>query len=127
MRVLIAAAFWVAFLIPAEAYTVKYDRGGKINTYLHRADLLNHVRIDGHCYSSCTLYLRSKNVCATHRAVLGFHAARLNGKRFRGFEKIFIQLYPRRIQGFLKRKKALSKQRFTYLKPPNLYRYVKRC
>jgi len=44
------------------------------------------VVIDGPCYSACTLVLSivpTERICVTHRAVLGFHAARWVDERGR--------------------------------------------
>jgi len=58
------------------------DRGGPITNYTDRFSQMRasgeQVVIDGTCLSSCTLaigMLPPSQVCATSRAVLGFHAA----------------------------------------------------
>jgi hypothetical protein len=58
--------------------------GGEAGAYLRLFEALNRsgerVVIDGPCYSACTLVLTAiphDRVCATKRAVLGFHAPQL--------------------------------------------------
>ena len=58
------------------------DPGGLIAAYQHRFDRARatgeRVIIDGSCLSACTLAIGlvpKENVCATPKAVLGFHAA----------------------------------------------------
>jgi hypothetical protein len=43
-----------------------------VNQYNQSGDLF---RIDGHCQSSCTLFLGIRNVCISRGATLLFHAA----------------------------------------------------
>lgn len=62
--------------------TITGDRGGSISEYIakykHWARDDTHVRIDGDCFSACTLFsgpLKRENVCVTKNAVLGYHGA----------------------------------------------------
>ena len=79
----LCAALWVTGIVPASAaMRIAEDRGGQIGHYLQAFALLRstgeRVVIDGDCLSACTLVLgmipRSQ-MCATDRAVFGFHAA----------------------------------------------------
>ena len=62
-----------------ESVTIRRDVGGVVVKYHKRALKLEaastRVVIDGVCASACTAYLR--NACATPRARIGFHSARL--------------------------------------------------
>ena len=66
----------------ANTYIVKRDWGGVIAKYHRHAQRLETVSkpvvIDGVCASACTAYLR--NACATPRARIGFHRAKLSRK-----------------------------------------------
>ena len=64
------------------AMRIAEDRGGQIGHYLQAFTLLRstgeRVVIDGDCLSACTLVLGMiprNQMCATDRAVFGFHAA----------------------------------------------------
>ena len=68
--------------LPANALTITNDPGGLIPMYVARmqsaAAMGERVIIDGNCLSACTMTLGiipPQNVCATPRAVLGFHSA----------------------------------------------------
>jgi hypothetical protein len=80
--VVLLGALLGAFLLPADALTIRDDQGGRIDFYLARADALKRshdtVRVDGACNSACTLLVASVprgRVCVTERASLGFHRA----------------------------------------------------
>lgn len=69
-------------LQPASAdVRILEDRGGALSAYEARVQWLHatgeRVIIDGPCLSACTLHLNlpTGQVCATARAVLGFHSA----------------------------------------------------
>ena len=66
--------------VRTSAYVVKRDWGGVIAKYHRRAQRLEivskRVVVDGVCASACTAYL--KNACATPRARIGFHRAKLS-------------------------------------------------
>jgi len=80
----ILAALMVCVCTPASAKTIHVtnDRGGLIVAYeaRYRAAAARGDRfvIDGNCLSACTMAIGifdRKHICATPRAVLGFHAA----------------------------------------------------
>jgi hypothetical protein len=63
----------------AEGTTAGFDMGGRyrrfdpvVSQYNQSGELF---RIDGHCQSSCTLFLAIRNVCISRSATLLFHAA----------------------------------------------------
>src|SRR6195256_1975097 len=82
--ILLAAALCGLSLPPAQAEVrILASAGGQVGPFL---DLFERVRnsgervvIDGPCLSACTLVLSmvpQNRICATRRAILGFHAAR---------------------------------------------------
>jgi len=67
--------FWGAVGVScARAETITHDTGGSVKT---RADAIatqrDPVRIEGICYSACTMHLGAPDVCVTRNARLGFH------------------------------------------------------
>lgn len=85
----IAVTAWMACMyagVHAQPYPIHYDEGGKIGAYVEKyvalAESGRPVVIDGECLSACTLVLGivpRERLCATGRAVLGFHAAWIPG------------------------------------------------
>ena len=80
--VLAAHMVCVCTLASAKTIHVTNDRGGLIVAYeaRYRAAAARGDRfvIDGNCLSACTMAIGifdSKHICATPRAVLGFHSA----------------------------------------------------
>ena len=75
------AAMLLLFSTPAisAGTTAGYEMGGRyarfdpvVSQYNQSGELF---RIDGHCQSSCTLFLAIRNVCVSRGATLLFHAA----------------------------------------------------
>ena len=69
---------------------INNDYGGAIqeyqNTYAGYLERGVIVHIVGACYSACTLvlaYLPSEHICVTRAAVLGFHEASLDTRRYK--------------------------------------------
>jgi hypothetical protein len=92
------------------------------------------VVIDGNCLSACTLILGMiprNRMCATPRAVFGFHAAWLPGRDGRpvtstsGTRELW-KVYPRRVKRWINRHGGLSR-RMIYLRGRDLYRFVPNC
>jgi hypothetical protein len=112
--------------------------GGSVAQYL---DFFAKVRqsgervvIDGPCLSACTLVLSSvprKRICATSRAVLGFHAPFVvddNGRsyRLREITQAVNATYPANVRAWIKRKGGLT-QKTILLKGRELNAIVPRC
>jgi hypothetical protein len=75
-------------------------------------------RIDGHCQSSCTLFLGIRNVCIGPGASLLFHAAHDNRRvRSEYFMKLFLQHYNARLRSFLLANHALDEVETFYSIP----------
>jgi hypothetical protein len=86
MRKLVSALSFLLIATCAEAGTsTPYGKGGdlgKFDAIIRQADQSGELfRIEGHCQSACTMFLRIKNVCVDRGAELLFHAAR-NGPAF---------------------------------------------
>jgi hypothetical protein len=72
---------FVAFNHARADVRIEASNGGAVDDYFQLFDMLSHsgqhIVIDGHCYSACTLVLSKiphDRICVTPRAVLGFHA-----------------------------------------------------
>jgi hypothetical protein len=65
--------------------STNYGMGGNLGQFdaiIRQADQSGEqFRIEGHCQSACTMFLRIKNVCVDRDATLLFHAAN-NGPPF---------------------------------------------
>lgn len=77
-------ALVTTLMIPFSAHAeirITDDRGGNVAAYAARVQAVRasgeRVVIDGPCQSACTLYLNlpRHQICATPKAVLGFHSA----------------------------------------------------
>ncbi len=136
---LLTAMLLAAYAMPASAtMRISEDRGGQIGHYLQTFAMLRSsgekVVIDGNCLSACTLVLgmipRSR-MCATPRAVLGFHAAWLPGRDGRpvtselGTRELW-KVYPSRVRRWINRHGGLSR-RMIYLQGHALYNIVPSC
>jgi hypothetical protein len=80
MRIAIALALLlVARAALAAGTTAGYEMGGNYGRFdpvVSQYDQSGQLfRIDGHCQSSCTLFLAIRNVCVSRGATLLFHAA----------------------------------------------------
>jgi hypothetical protein len=136
---LLATMLLAAYATPASAaMRISEDRGGQIGHYLQAFAMLRssgeRVIIDGNCLSACTLILgmvpRSR-MCATPRAVFGFHAAWLPGRNGRpitstlGTRELW-KVYPVQVRRWINRNGGLSRQ-MIYLQGSDLYRIVPSC
>lgn len=76
-----AVALSLLFSTPAMAAgtTAGFEMGGRYHRFDPVVSQYNQsgelFRIDGHCQSSCTLFLAIRNVCISRSATLLFHAA----------------------------------------------------
>lgn len=128
-----------AYAAPASAaMRISEDRGGQIGHYLQAYAMLRasgeRVVIDGDCLSACTLILGivpHNRMCATPRAVFGFHAAWMPGPDGRpvtsgpGTRELW-KVYPYRVRRWINRHGGLSRQ-MIYLQGHELYRIVPSC
>ena len=114
---LVAAALLLA--PSAQALTITYDLGGRIDRYETRwrsvARSGEEVRIDGLCNSACTLLtglVPRRRVCITPRAMLSFHAAwsEASGPDVASAAATaeLMRIYPAAIRAFLARRGGLT-------------------
>jgi len=124
---------------PAQAtMRISADPGGLISEYAQRFLQARasgeHVIIDGACLSACTLaiaMLPKEQVCATHKAVLGFHAAWRptsdGGKATStAATQAMMELYPADVRGWIGRHGGLT-PRMIFLQGRELYSMVPTC
>lgn len=117
---------------------IRYDKGGDLRLYQIKAQVareLNlNVVIDGLCASACTvlIHLPRSQVCATGRAELHFHSARLakpvnNGKALlRRANLELMHGYPSGIRNWIRRRGGLT-DRLLKMKPADVRRYIRKC
>ncbi len=127
MRMAVAKTILLATLLGAFALTpaqaevrILASPGGEVGPFL---ELFERVRasgervvIDGPCLSACTLVLDmvpANRICVTHRAVLGFHAARSVDRRGRLYAEpeateLVLQAYPAAVRGWIRRRGGLT-------------------
>lgn len=60
----------------ADTATIRNDGGGNVSDYIRTRDRLaklDAVRIEGKCFSACTIFTTLPNACVHPKAQLGFH------------------------------------------------------
>jgi hypothetical protein len=138
-RALFALLSALVFAAPALAEVrIEESAGGEAISFLEYFESLRRsgekVVIDGPCLSACTLVLdvlpRSR-ICVTRRAVLGFHAARLEneyGDKFPAPEatRVVAAAYPMPIRNWIRRHGGLT-SRPIFLYGPALARIYPAC
>ena len=118
---LLAAVLCGTIAPPAHAeIRILASPGGAVAPFL---ELFARVRasgervvIDGPCRSACTLVLSmvpDDRICVTHRAVLGFHAARSVDRSGRIYaepeaSRVVLQAYPSPVRGWISRRGGLT-------------------
>jgi hypothetical protein len=114
------------------------DPGGLIAAYQHRFERARatgeRIVIDGSCLSACTLAIGlvpRDQVCATSRAVLGFHAAwqptPYGGRAVsREATQHMMNIYPGYLQGWINQHGGLTPH-MIFLKGPELAAMVPAC
>jgi hypothetical protein len=123
MRTAFATTALLALLLAAPATAevrIYASPGGEVGPFL---DLFARVRasgervvIDGPCLSACTLVLSAVpngRICVTHRAVLGFHAARSMDARGRLYAEpeasaAVLEAYPSPVRSWIRRHGGLT-------------------
>ncbi len=76
IRVAILISALLAVPVMADTAVVRNDGGGNVTTYIAtRAKLaaVDSVRIEGKCFSSCTIFTSLPNACVMPDARIGFH------------------------------------------------------
>jgi hypothetical protein len=130
MRMAAVSMLRLALLVPipgvfgaepaAAEVRIRASPGGPVVPYVQLFEAVRNsgerVVIDGPCFSACTLVLSivpEERICATRRAVLGFHAARLldNRGRFHAeprATRAVLETYPERVQQWIRRHGGLT-------------------
>jgi hypothetical protein len=120
-RAILLAIMLCALAVPARAdVRILSSPGGQVGPFL---DLFERVRdsgqrvvIDGPCLSACTLVLSmvpGERICVTHRAILGFHAARSMDRRGRmsaepEASEAVLAAYPSPVRSWIRRRGGLT-------------------
>jgi len=76
IRALVIALMLLAGPVLADSAVVRDDGGGNVSRYIAtraRLAALDAVRIEGRCYSSCTIFTTLPNACVMPDARIGFH------------------------------------------------------
>jgi len=122
------------------------DHGGRIGNYLLKYKLLSlsgePVIIDGLCASACTmvLMLPKHQICATPRAVLGFHqaydfgTASIGGRMVsaaipnREATDLLFSYYPKPVHAWINMHNGMPQpSRILALKWPEIAKFVPQC
>jgi hypothetical protein len=137
---LIAAVVSMALTVTSASATViiSDDVGGKVRDYTTHfqqvRDSGEPVVIAGTCVSACTMvlgFVPSDRICATHKAVLGFHAAWMfdgSGKRVvsaSGTQDL-MKTYPAPVRAWIARHGGLT-PKMMYLRGRDLAAIVPPC
>ncbi len=102
------------------------DPGGNVAEYIAKAD--QPAIIDGRCYSACTLYTINPKTCVTKRAVLAFHKPKTKGPlSISVIIELIESIYPYKLRKWVEKTRALHKKTWTYLKAPEIFKYIRRC
>lgn len=109
------AANLAAILKARADVRITNDRGGALAAYASRVQALHwsgeRVILDGPCFSACTLHLNlpAGQVCATRRAVLGFHSAAdaQFGWPVPETNAELLRVYPPKVRDFIARRGGL--------------------
>jgi hypothetical protein len=134
----VAAAAALTGSTAGATIVIRADRGGLITDYAERFLSIRgtgeQVVIDGPCLSACTLVigmLPRDRICATPKAVLGFHAAWLptrNGGRVNSVlaSQAMMEVYPPDLRSWIARRGGLT-AKMIYLQGRDLAAIVPPC
>ena len=138
-RITFTAVFLLAALVPAFAEVrILSSAGGEVTQYLRLFAAVratgDRVVIDGPCLSACTLLLSTipnNRICVTHRAILGFHAARAVDRQGRVYAapeatRLVATTYPPRVRTWIARHGGLT-SRLILLRGRELAAIYPRC
>lgn len=123
MRIVLAVIVFATIMVaPASADEVRIlsSRGGEVGHFIEMFEDLRksdaRIVIDGPCLSACTLVssiVPSSRICVTHRAILGFHAARSIDRRGRLYAEPkatdrMTEFYPAPVRNWIHRHGGLT-------------------
>src|SRR4051812_41149807 len=138
-RLIVVVILTLAAAFPASAdVRILGSSGGEVTEYLKLFALLRQsgerIVIDGPCYSACTLVLTTipaSRICATRKAVLGFHAALLVDRQGREYAapnatRLITGTYPAGVRNWIKRHGGLT-SRPIFMRGRDLAALLPRC
>jgi hypothetical protein len=117
---LLGAALAIVWAAPASSVVITSDKGGQIGAYVARYTKVRRsgerVVIDGFCLSACTIVvgmIPPERLCATRKAVLGFHAAWFPDgdggmKPSREATQLLMKFYPPNLREWISRRGGLT-------------------
>lgn len=138
IALVIAVSAALAATSASATVLINGDNGGKMEDYTTRfrqvRDSGESVVIDGTCMSACTMVLGlipHERICATHNAVLGFHAAwefNKSGGRIASASgtRELMKTYPAAVRAWIARHGGLSPN-MMFLRGRDLVEVVKPC
>ncbi len=140
MRRVLFVILLVLGFAPARAdIVIEASPGGEATSFLRFFEAVRlsgeRVAVDGPCFSACTLALSAlprSRICATPRAILGFHAPRLTdalGNEYpapAAATRLVDEAYPAPVRQWIRRHGGLTR-RPIFLYGPALSRLVRRC
>jgi hypothetical protein len=139
MKMVLAVVALGAAILPARAeIRILASPGGQVGPFIELFDRVRasgeRVVIDGPCLSACTLVLSTvpnDRICVTHRAVLGFHAARSIDRRGRIYaepeaSQAVLEAYPVPVRSWISRHGGLT-SRLLLLRGRELAAIYPRC
>ena len=138
LLLIVAAAAALTGSSAGAMIVIKADRGGLITDYAERflsaRATGEQVVIDGACLSACTLVvgmLPRDKICATPKAVLGFHAAwrpTKNGGKVSSLpaSEAMMEVYPADLRSWIARRGGLT-AKLIYLQGRELAAMVPPC
>jgi hypothetical protein len=141
LKTILTAAIFLAHATTAFGQVVvpiSEDIGGRIGEYVARYETIrangDYVAIDGVCFSACTLVLGivpRERVCATSRAILGFHAAwtpdgKGNAVTSAVGTQALWEIYPAHVRHWIQKRGGLTRK-MIFLRSAELFTMVPRC
>ena len=138
MRIIALLIALAPSLAAADEVRILSSRGGEVGQFVDMFEHLrksgDHVVIDGPCLLACTLVLSAvpkDRICVTHRAILGFHAARFIDRRGRFHAdpeatQIMYESYPASIRDWIRQRGGLT-SRLLILRGRDLIGFFRIC
>ena len=111
--------------IDQPAIIIQDDRGGQVGDYIiavSKAKRIHaQVKIEGDCFSSCTLWLSMprQDICITPKTKFGFHSTSIPAT-----DGVLMAYYPQVIKSWLDNRLPIQP---VYLHADSLRHYYKQC
>ena len=95
------------------------DYGGNIIGYMYQVAVARNRdtgwRINGDCYSACTMRLGAPKTCVTRDARLGFHAPTIDNVFAPQYVPVLLMHYPPRMRMWAENTGALTSRHMTFI------------